>query len=160
MWLKWTGFYLGKRRTGTGFSLRGRRKKEEGRGREKSAKKRENPLSPIPLFFPFLPIPYLFRRLLRAQANRIRLCNSVRGTWQWGHSMHGGYFWEFLVGLRQKIVFFYTRFQTFCKDRNYVIITYMRKPTRRLLKIHFDFAYCSSYLIHLELKRHYVDTLL
>ena len=74
--------------------------------------------------------------------------------------MPGGYFWEFLVGLRQKIVFFYTRFQTFYKDRNYVIITYIRKPTRRLLKIHFEFAYCSSYLIHLELKRHYVDKLL
>ena len=90
MWLKWTIFCLGKRRTGTGFSLRGRRKKEKARGREKSAKKRENPLYPIPLFFPFLPIPYPFRRLLRAQANRIPLCNSVRGTWQWGRSMPGG----------------------------------------------------------------------
>ena len=63
MWLKWKVFCLGKRRTRTGFSLRGRRKKEKAKGREKSAKKRENPLSPIPLFFPFLPIPCPFRRL-------------------------------------------------------------------------------------------------
>jgi len=47
-------------------------KRGGGGGREKSAKegKREGvpyPLSPIPLFFPFLPIdiPYPFRRLLR-----------------------------------------------------------------------------------------------
>ena len=45
-------------------------KRGEGRGREKSAKegKREGSpyrLSPPPLFFPFLPIPYLFRRLFR-----------------------------------------------------------------------------------------------
>ena len=45
-------------------------KRGEGRGREKSAKegKREGSpyrLFPIPLFFPFLPIPYLYRRLLR-----------------------------------------------------------------------------------------------
>ena len=152
MWLKWTGFCLGKRRTGTGFSLRGRRKKEKARGREKSAKKRENPLYPIPLFFPFLPIPYPFRRLLRAQANRIPLCNSVRGTWQWGRSMPGGGGGWLLLGIfggaQTKKVFFYTRFQT------------IRKPTRRLLKIHFQFAYCSSYVINLELKRHYVDALL
>ena len=164
MWLKWTIFCLGKRRTGTGFSLRGRRKKEKARGREKSAKKRENPLYPIPLFFPFLPIPYPFRRLLRAQANRIPLCNSVRGTWQWGRRMPGGGGCGLLLGIfggaQTKKVFFYTRFQTFYKDRNYVIITYIRKPTRRLLKIHFQFAYCSSYVINLELKRHYVDALL
>ena len=67
---------------------------------------------------------------------------------------------NFWWGSDKKKVFFYTRFQTFYKDRNYVIITYIRKPTRRLLKIHFELAYCSSCLIHLELKRHCVDKLL
>ena len=42
-------------------SLRGRRKKGRGRGREKSTK-----FSPLPpSLLPFFPIPYPFRRLLR-----------------------------------------------------------------------------------------------
>ena len=158
MWLKWKVFRLGKRRTRTGFSLRGRRKKEKAKGREKSAKKRENPLSPIPLFFPFLPIPYPFRRLtglgyaIRFEAHDKSGIVCLGGG--------GGLLLGIFGGAPTKKVFFYTRFQTFYKDRNYVIITYIRKPKGRFLKIHFEFAYCSSYLIHLELKRHYVDTLL
>ena len=34
--------------------------------------------------------------------------------------------------------------------RNYVIITYIRTPTKRFLKIHFEFAHNSISLIHLE----------
>ena len=37
--------------------------------------------------------------------------------------------------------------------RNYVIITYIRTPTKRFLKIHFKFAYYPRFLIHLEWKR-------
>ena len=53
-----------------GITSATRRQKFNQEKREKSAKegKREGSryrLSPIPLFFPFLPIPYLFRRLLR-----------------------------------------------------------------------------------------------
>ena len=32
--------------------------------------------------------------------------------------------------------------------RNYVIITYIRTPTKRFLKIYLDFAYYSFFLIH------------
>ena len=59
-------------------SLRGRRRK--GRGREKSAKAGKRGGSPLPTLlnppslFPFLPIPYLFRRLLR------RLVRSSQGN--------------------------------------------------------------------------------
>ena len=35
------------------------------------------PLSPIPLFFPFLPIPYPFRRLLRRLTMGTRVCPVV-----------------------------------------------------------------------------------
>ena len=38
--------------------------------------------------------------------------------------------------------------------RNYVIITYIRTPIKRFLKIHFKFAYYPRFLIHLEWKRH------
>ena len=63
----------------------------------------------------------------------------------------------------QKIVISHTRFQTWPLKsrsifrpgvgRNYVIITYFRMPTKIFLKIHFEFAYYSFFLIHLELKR-------
>ena len=33
-----------------------------------------------------------------------------------------------------------------------VHIDLIRSPTKRFLKIHFEFAYYSSFLIHLELK--------
>ena len=35
------------------------------------------PLSPIPLFSPFLPIPYPFRRLLRRLTRGTRVCPVV-----------------------------------------------------------------------------------
>ena len=86
----------------------------------------------------------------------------------------GGYSWGFVAGSRpvlqiltlfqtKKIVISHTRFQTWPLKsrsifrpgvgRNYVIITYFRMPTRIFLKIHFEFAYYSFFLIHLELKR-------
>jgi len=77
-----------------------------------------------------------------------------------------GYSWEFVVGVchpvlqilplfpDQKVVFFHTRFQTYPRKirpglgRNYVIITYIRTPTKGFLKIYLDFAYYSFFLIH------------
>ena len=52
------------------ISLRGGRKKRMGSGKEEKRERGEKgrepyPFSPIPLLFPFLPIPYPFRRLLR-----------------------------------------------------------------------------------------------
>ena len=63
----------------------------------------------------------------------------------------------------QKIVISHTRFQTWPLKsrhifgpgvgRNYVIISWFRMPTKIFLKIHFEFAYYSFFLIYLELKR-------
>ena len=85
-------------------------------------------------------------------------------------NLPGGYSWEFVVGVchpvlqilapfpDQKVVFFHTRFQTWPLksipvlipglSRNYVIITEIRTPAKRILKIYLDFAYYSFFLIH------------
>ena len=52
----------------------------------------------------------------------------------------------------QKLVIFHTSFQT-QRKQNYVIITQIRIPTKRFLKIHFEFPYFSFFLTHLELKQ-------
>ena len=51
----------------------------------------------------------------------------------------------------QTNIIFQIRFQTYT-GRNYDIITYNTKPTKRFLKIYFEFAYHSFFLLHLELK--------
>ena len=61
------------------FTLRGRRKKRGGGEGEKSAKGGKRKVSSFlslsnPLPFPFLPIPYPFRRLLR---RLIRVCHNL-----------------------------------------------------------------------------------
>ena len=40
-----------------------------------------------------------------------------------------------------------------CLHKTAVIIADIRTPTKRFLKIHFEFAYYTCFLIHLELKR-------
>ena len=77
--------------------------------------------------------------------------------------------------VRPKTVIFHTRFQTCAQkskpvfstwrrsenatyihvyiDRNYVIIAEIRAPTKRFLKIHFEFACYTLVLTQLELKR-------
>ena len=52
----------------------------------------------------------------------------------------------------QKTVIFHTLFQTSPLFIN-ITCTQIRTPTKRFLKIHFEFAYNSFFLIHLELKR-------
>ena len=62
------------------------------------------------------------------------------------------YFPHLFSGLASKL---HARFQTWPR-RNYVIITlidYTEANKKRFLKIHFEFAYFSFSLIHLELKR-------
>ena len=71
-------------------SLLGRRKKGSGRGREKSTKS--------PSLFPFLPIPYPFRRLLRRLGiscfvnivDRTFACQPSHSAkwWSWCHARH------------------------------------------------------------------------
>ena len=71
-------------------SLLGRRKKGSGRGREKSTKS--------PSLFPFLPIPYPFRRLLRRLGiscfvnivDRTFACQPSHSakSWSWCHARH------------------------------------------------------------------------
>ena len=51
----------------------------------------------------------------------------------------------------QTNIIFHIRFHTYI-GRNYVIITYNKKPTKRFLNIYFEFAYHSFFLLHLELK--------
>ena len=85
-------------------------------------------------------------------------------------NLTGGYSWEFVEGMchpvlqilaplpDQKVVFFHTRFQTWPLKsipvlipglgRNYVIITEIRTPAKRILKIYLDFAYYSFFLVH------------
>ena len=46
----------------------------------------------------------------------------------------------------------HARFQTWSL-KNRVFITYIRTRAKRFLNIHFEFAYYSFFLIHLELKR-------
>ena len=58
---------------------------------------------------------------------------------------------------------FRTRFQTgdsdktqdklFTQNRDYVIIAEIKTATKRFLKIHFEFAHYTFFLIHVELKR-------
>ena len=81
-----------------------------------------------------------------------------------GVGVGGGYSWEFVVGMCRPVLQILTLFQTkklsFSTHvfrpgvgRNYVIITKIRTPTKRFLKIYLEFAYCSFFLINLELKR-------
>ena len=86
----------------------------------------------------------------------------------------GGYSQEFLVGLCRSVLQILTLFQTNKCDfplhfsdlaskiharfqtwslRNSVFITQIRTRAKRFLNIHFEFAYYSFFLIHLELKR-------
>ena len=138
-----------------------RRRREGGR----KARKSEKTLSTqSPSFFPSSLSPTPFDVCYARRLTGFRYAIQFEAHDNGGVACLGGGGGGLLLGIfggaQTKKVFFYTRFQTFYKDRNYVIITYIRKPTRRLLKIHFQFAYCSSYVINLELKRHYVDALL
>ena len=88
----------------------------------------------------------------------------------------GGYSWEFVVRVPRPVLQILTLFQikkkTFhfpCRfetwrlrsitvfrpgvGRNYVIITWIRRPTKRFLKILVEFAYYFFFMINMELKR-------
>ena len=117
--------------------------KRRRRGGGRKARKSEKTLSTqSPSFFPssLPPTPFdaCYARRLTGFRYAIQFEAHDNGGVACLGGGGGGYSSEFLVGLRQQNVFFYTRFQTFYKDRNYVIITYIRNPTRRLLKILFE----------------------
>ena len=87
----------------------------------------------------------------------------------------GGYSWEFVVRVPRPVLQILTLFQikkTFhfpCRfetwrlrsitvfrpgvNRNYVIITWIRRPTKRFLKILVELAYYFFFMINMELKR-------
>ena len=67
----------------------------------------------------------------------------------WGCAARFSKSWPYF---RPKNVIFHTRFLTWPLSRNYVIITKLESK-QKILQIHFELAYFSFFLTHLELKR-------
>ena len=93
--------------------------------------------------------------------------NNRQQFYQWGIFLSGRYFWEFLVGVCRPVLQILTLFQTkkchfshsfsdlaskkLCSP---LLLTALDQNTNKklFLKIHFEFAHFSFFLIHLELK--------
>ena len=80
------------------------------------------------------------------------------------HLKPGGYSWEFVVGLCRTVVQILILFQTqkshfphsssdLPEAEIMLLLLRLERQQKRFLKIHFEFAYYSFLLIHLELKR-------
>ena len=86
--------------------------------------------------------------------------------------MPGGYSWEFSVGVCRPVIHFLTLFHTkkcnfshlfsdlaFRQKLCYLYLTQIRTQTKKILQIHFEYAYSSFFFIHRKFNDKYVHTL-